>query len=489
MGKTKTFERTACLALSAIAALLCAFAIFFMSPSQAWADAVSTPDEFVVKTADPAVSSIELTSDMDMTDKGFVDVSGKTIDLGGFTLSNNNFTFGLQGSDFRVTNGTIKCNDGSYALFIGDDPTSNVVIDGVTFKGGINIYNSTNVVLRNVDVEGLAYYAVWCDRGAQVTIKSGTYSSAGNAVLALATGDNGQSMNVAGGVFAVVEGQSLVNEQGGNAALPVVSGGTFNTSDVAKYTAGNSAALADNGSFEVMSKDDAIAQAAAVVDGVYYKSAQEAENAAASGGGTVVPSYKVTFTGNGITDSFVFANENDTIAAPAAPVREGYDFKGWFDGETEWAFGADGTKVTEPVTLTAKWDAQSRIVTFDDCIKSTSNKVETVSYGDKVSKPADPVLDGWKFEGWFSDTALTQEYDFNAAVTSNIVLYAKWSKVDPSIPSVTDPVVPGSEDLASMDKTGLAKTGDSSTWMLLAGLGVVALIASGSLIFAYRKLR
>lgn len=488
MGKTKTFGRLARLAFAAIAALLCAFAISLASPTQAWADAVSTPDEFVAKAADPAVSSIELTADMDMTGKGFVDVSGKTIDLGGFTLSNNNFTFGLQGSSFRVTNGTVKCNDGSYALFIGDDPTSNVVIDGVTFKGGINVYNSTNVVLRNVSVAGLAYYAVWCDEGAQVTIESGTYLSAGNAVLALATGDSGQSMDVVGGAFVVAEGQGLVNEQGGNAALPVVSGGTFNTPNVAKYTAGNSAALADNGSFEVMSKDDAIVQAAAVVDGVYYKSAQEAENAAVSGGGTVVPSYKVTFTGNGITDSFVFVNENDAIAAPVAPVREGYDFKGWFDGETEWTFGVDGTKVTESVTLTAKWDAQSRTVTFDDCIKSTSNKVETVSYGNKVSKPADPVLDGWKFEGWFSDTALTQEYDFNAAVTSNIILYAKWSEVDPTAPPATDPVAPGTEGPASADKVSLAKTGDSSAWMLLAVLGVVAL-ASSSLIFACRKLK
>ena len=32
------------------------------------------------------------------------------------------------------------------------------------------------------------------------------------------------------------------------------------------------------------------------------------------------------------------------------------------------------------------------------------------------------------FAGWFKDSALTEEYDFSAAVTKNMTLYAKWEE-------------------------------------------------------------
>ena len=38
----------------------------------------------------------------------------------------------------------------------------------------------------------------------------------------------------------------------------------------------------------------------------------------------------------------------------------------------------------------------------------------------------DPTKGGNTFEGWYSDSGLTTEYDFSAAVTSDLNLYAKW---------------------------------------------------------------
>lgn len=354
--------RIVSLAFAVVAALFCASVIFFAAPGQAWADEVSTPDEFVAKAADPTVTSIEITTDMDMSGKHFIDVSGKTIDLGGHVISNDNFSFGLQGSDFTVENGTFEVNGGgSYALFIGDSiATDDVVVENVTCRGGINVYNSTNVVLRNVDVTGTGYYAVWCDEAAQVTIESGSFTSPGPAVLGLATGDNDQKMTIEGGSFTTAEGKPLVNEQNGAAALPVITGGIFDTTDVARYCSDGFAVLGDSGSLEVMSEEVAAGQAAAVVDGVYYKNADEAEQAAGAGGGMVIPSYRVVFTGEGVTDSFVFVDENEVIAPPTLTPREGYVFDGWYNGAAKWNFATD--KVTEPMTLVAQWSKVQPVV-------------------------------------------------------------------------------------------------------------------------------
>ena len=52
----------------------------------------------------------------------------------------------------------------------------------------------------------------------------------------------------------------------------------------------------------------------------------------------------------------------------------------------------------------------------------------SVCEGESVSKPTDPVYEGYVFSGWFRDAACTQAYDFNSSVYGNITLYAKWVK-------------------------------------------------------------
>lgn len=46
----------------------------------------------------------------------------------------------------------------------------------------------------------------------------------------------------------------------------------------------------------------------------------------------------------------------------------------------------------------------------------------------KVERPADPEREGFEFAGWFADEKLESEYDFDAKVTENITLYAKWTE-------------------------------------------------------------
>ena len=69
-------------------------------------------------------------------------------------------------------------------------------------------------------------------------------------------------------------------------------------------------------------------------------------------------------------------------------------------------------------------------VTFDMNGHGDSITALTVNEGDQLSKPADPVAEGWKFEGWYTDEALTEGYVFGALVFENITLHAKWTEIE-----------------------------------------------------------
>lgn len=53
---------------------------------------------------------------------------------------------------------------------------------------------------------------------------------------------------------------------------------------------------------------------------------------------------------------------------------------------------------------------------------------QTTAANGSVTKPADPTREGYAFAGWYTDEACTEAYKFDAAVTADMTLYAKWTK-------------------------------------------------------------
>ena len=53
---------------------------------------------------------------------------------------------------------------------------------------------------------------------------------------------------------------------------------------------------------------------------------------------------------------------------------------------------------------------------------------QTTTANGSVTKPADPTREGYAFAGWYTDEACTEAYKFDAAVTADMTLYAKWTK-------------------------------------------------------------
>lgn len=115
------------------------------------------------------------------------------------------------------------------------------------------------------------------------------------------------------------------------------------------------------------------------------------------------------------------------------PTKEGKVFAGWYSDENctqEWTFGE---AITSDMTIHAKWvdtEAEAKntehTVVFED---SEGNVFDTqkVEHGKSPVQPADPTKsDGSVFGGWYADIDCTESFDFDSAVTSSTVIYAKW---------------------------------------------------------------
>lgn len=117
-----------------------------------------------------------------------------------------------------------------------------------------------------------------------------------------------------------------------------------------------------------------------------------------------------------------------TAAKPEDPTADGWKFKGWYISDDYIGEPFDfTTAITRDTTLYAKW-ARTWTVTFDVGDHGTAPAAQTVENGAKATKPADPTAEDYSFQGWYTDTRYTMEYDFSKEVTEDTTVYAKWVK-------------------------------------------------------------
>ena len=57
---------------------------------------------------------------------------------------------------------------------------------------------------------------------------------------------------------------------------------------------------------------------------------------------------------------------------------------------------------------------------------------QMAQYGEILTKPEDPIREGYHLEGWYTDIDLQKEWNFETdTVQGNMTLYAKWAEGDP----------------------------------------------------------
>jgi uncharacterized repeat protein (TIGR02543 family) len=114
------------------------------------------------------------------------------------------------------------------------------------------------------------------------------------------------------------------------------------------------------------------------------------------------------------------------------PVRDGYDFVGWYSNSgltTEYDFSKP---VTAALTLYAKWGEKVyRTITWNKNSNSATypelpTQVENNTVLNEPTPRPSGRQGGYVFGAWCTDAAFTTEYDFTQPVTSNLALYDRW---------------------------------------------------------------
>ena len=120
--------------------------------------------------------------------------------------------------------------------------------------------------------------------------------------------------------------------------------------------------------------------------------------------------------------STVSVRIGEAMVAPNDPLREGYNFLGWFRGANDSVAYDFSSLVTESFTLTAKWEIMVLTVTFNYNYAGATSSTVNVNYGEKVAEPAN-TRSGYICAWMLND----KEFDFDTPITENITLVASWT--------------------------------------------------------------
>ncbi len=175
--------------------------------------------------------------------------------------------------------------------------------------------------------------------------------------------------------------------------------------------------------------------------------------------------YKVTLSAEGGVEVTVSEMNDRGQVTIIAPVREGYNFLGWrtADGSIIYT-GYEYTLIPSADTaLTAVYEAAAPGAIYHTV--TINGQTVMVQDGQLLARPADPVNAGYRFIGWYiGDVA----YDFSQPVTSDLVIEARFERVDTSTAG-------GGANVESA-----VKSGDMTGFGRIAGSLAVAFMAAGS---------
>ncbi len=286
-----------------------------------------------------------------------------TIDLNGYTLSCS-----LTDEDiFMVrSNGNLTVKDSGTGGKI-DGQNKNC---GFNVKGGTLTLESGSIVNCKTDGDGAAVDV--SNTGVTETpIKYGKFIMNGGAIMDCKAEDDAGAVDVGSGCTFIMNGGTIGNcraEDDGGAVF-IKQGGFFvmNGGTIENCSAGNNGGavnIYENGSFTMTGGTikDCEVDLGGLGNAIYGKNSTAI---VAISGGTIencgvfpwsFDEFTVTFDSDGGSAVAEQKLRNAPAVKPADPTKTGYDFVGWYLGDTQYAFD---TNVAENITLKAKWTPTS----------------------------------------------------------------------------------------------------------------------------------
>ena len=140
---------------------------------------------------------------------------------------------------------------------------------------------------------------------------------------------------------------------------------------------------------------------------------------------------------NGESISAQTIDRGGKFTKPAAPSKENHTFAGWYNGDEKFDFDADTTNAPNVLELVAKWDNQFTVKFVSD---HGSFADQTIEYGKLIEtdKLTIPEVEGYTFDGWYTDDTYSTEFDFTQPIKRNTTVYAKWTANDYEVSFITE---------------------------------------------------
>lgn len=131
-------------------------------------------------------------------------------------------------------------------------------------------------------------------------------------------------------------------------------------------------------------------------------------------GGTVIPSAIIP--------------SNGKIMPPVNPTKDGYNFVGWYNGQTPWVFLT--SVATTDITLTAKWELTDYTITYElgeNGVNADENPATYTMLDEKITLAA-PTREGFVFTGWTYGEMTTPKLNLTVGggEIGDITLTANW---------------------------------------------------------------
>lgn len=148
---------------------------------------------------------------------------------------------------------------------------------------------------------------------------------------------------------------------------------------------------------------------------------------------------EATFTADGTTLAPAQTiDRGRKFTEPAKPPKENHTFAGWYNGDEKFDFDADTTNAPNVLELVAKWDINKYTVQFVSDYGSFAD--QTVEHGKPIDtgKLTIPTVEGFTFDGWYTDDTYSTKFDFSTPITGNTTVYAKWTANDYEVRFITE---------------------------------------------------
>lgn len=126
---------------------------------------------------------------------------------------------------------------------------------------------------------------------------------------------------------------------------------------------------------------------------------------------------------------------NEYATAPETPVRDGFDFIGWFTSKDYTKeFNFKSTQITGDTTVYVQW-MKTYTITYVDFSEDGNTTRNTVK--GKIENITPDEREKATFGGWYYDAECTNAVNFDKIVENNTSVYARWIGGDVTTYTVT----------------------------------------------------